>query len=31
MENNPGWHGKAPTDEQYEIAMKDLNRIGESL
>lgn len=31
MENNPSWHGKAPTDEQYEIAMKDLNRIGESL
>lgn len=31
MENNPDWHGKAPNDEQYEIAMKDLNRIGESL
>ena len=27
MENNVGWHGKAPNDEQYEIAMKDLNAI----
>ncbi len=24
MENNPDWHGKAPNDEQYEIAMKEL-------
>jgi len=24
MENQAGWHGKAPNDEQYEIAMKDL-------
>ena len=24
MENNPGWHGKAPSDEEYEIAMKEL-------
>ena len=31
MENQAGWHGKAPNDEQYEIAMKDLDRIGESL
>jgi transketolase len=31
MENQAGWHGKAPNDEQYETAMQDLNRIGESL
>ena len=31
MENQAGWHGKAPNDEQYETAMKDLDRIGESL
>ncbi len=24
MENNVAWHGAAPNDEQYEIAMKDL-------
>ena len=24
MENNAGWHGKAPSDEEYEIAMKEL-------
>ena len=24
MENNAGWHGKAPNDEEYEIAMKEL-------
>jgi len=24
MENNYGWHGKAPNKEEYEIAMKDL-------
>ncbi len=24
MENQVGWHGKAPNDEQYEIAMKEL-------
>ncbi len=24
MENNVAWHGSAPNDEQYEIAMKDL-------
>lgn len=24
MENAVGWHGKAPNDEQYEIAMKEL-------
>jgi len=31
MENNPGWHGKAPNEEEYKIAMADLERIGESL
>lgn len=25
MENNADWHGSAPNDEQYEIAMKELN------
>lgn len=25
MENNAGWHGNAPNDEQFEIAMNDLN------
>lgn len=27
MENQVGWHGKAPNDEQYQVAMKDLNKI----
>ena len=31
MENQAGWHGKAPNDEQYEIAMADLEKVGESL
>ena len=31
MENNVGWHGKAPGDEEYEIALKDLAAIAESL
>lgn len=31
MENNAGWHGKAPNDEEYEIAMKDLEKAGEAL
>ncbi len=31
MENQVGWHGTAPNDEQYEVAMKDLERIGETL
>ncbi len=25
MENNAGWHGKAPNDEEYEKAMQELN------
>ena len=24
MENNAGWHGKAPNDEEFEIAMNEL-------
>lgn len=31
MENQVGWHGKAPNDEQYEIAMEDLKKVGEAL
>ena len=31
MENQVGWHGKAPNDEEYEIAMKDLEKVGEAL
>lgn len=31
MENQAGWHGAAPNDEQYEQAMKDLEEIGKSL
>mgnify|MGYP006050817053 FL=1 len=31
MEDNAGWHGKAPNDEEYEIAMKELAAIGEQL
>ena len=25
MENQAGWHGKAPNDEEYEQAMKELD------
>ena len=31
MENSAGWHGKAPNDEEYEIAMADLEKAGEAL
>lgn len=31
MENNAGWHGKAPNDEEFEIAMADLEKVGEAL
>ena len=31
MENQVGWHGTAPNDEQYAQAMADLEKIGESL
>lgn len=29
MENNAGWHGKAPNDEEYQLAMEELDRVGE--
>ncbi len=31
MENNVGWHGKAPNDEEYAIAMEELTKAGEAL
>ena len=31
MENAVGWHGKAPNEEQYKVAMADLARIDEKL
>lgn len=31
MENSVDWHGKAPNDEQYKIAMEDLEKVGEAL
>ena len=31
MENQVGWHGKAPNDEEYKIAMEDLEKVGEAL
>lgn len=31
MENSAGWHGKAPNDAEYEIAMADLEKVGEAL
>ena len=31
MENAVGWHGKAPNDEEYKIAMEDLEKAGEAL
>ena len=31
MENQVGWHGKAPNDEQYEQAMEELKKAGEAL
>ncbi|SER81919.1 transketolase [Lachnobacterium bovis] len=31
MENQAGWHGKAPNDEQFEIAMEELKKAGEAL
>ena len=31
MENNAGWHGKAPNDEEYAVAMADLEKAGEAL
>ena len=31
MENQAGWHGKAPNDAEYEQAMEDLKKVGEAL
>lgn len=31
MENQAGWHGMAPNDEQYAVAMEDLKKAGEAL
>ena len=31
MENQVSWHGAAPNDEQYAIAMADLEKVGEAL
>ena len=31
MENQAGWHGKAPNEEEYKIAMEDLEKAGEAL
>ena len=31
MEGQASWHGTAPNDEQYAVAMADLERMGESL
>ena len=31
MENNADWHGKAPNDEEFAIAMADLEKVGEAL
>lgn len=30
MENQVGWHGKAPNDDEYAIAMADLEKAGEA-
>ena len=31
MENSVDWHGKAPNDEEYAVAMADLEKVGEAL
>ena len=31
MENQVGWHGKAPNEEEYKTAMKELEKAGEAL
>ena len=31
MENKVNWHGAAPNDEQYKVAMEDLKKVGEAL
>lgn len=30
MENQVGWHGKAPNDEEYAVAMEELKKAGEA-
>ena len=31
MEDQAGWHGKAPNDEEYKVAMTELEKAGEAL
>ena len=31
MENNADWHGKAPNDAEFEVAMSDLDKIAQQL
>ena len=31
MENQSSWHGTAPNDEQYAVAMEDLKKVGDAL
>ena len=31
MEDQAGWHGKAPNDEQYARALEELEKAGEAL
>ena len=31
MENQVGWHGKAPNDEEYKVAMEELEKAGEAV
>ena len=31
MENKANWHGVAPNDEQFELAMAELEKAGEAL
>ena len=31
MEDKAGWHGKAPNDEEYAVAMADLEKVGAEL
>jgi hypothetical protein len=31
MEGKPEWHGQAPKEEQYKIALADLDKIDEEL
>ena len=30
MEDNAGWHGKAPNDDEYATAMAELEKAGEA-